>query len=878
MTVEETLDKAPPRVSAARRLARLAARLRRPPSWVGPVATLTIFAASLAVIHAELATTTFRDVEHAVGETPAGALLAAIGFAALSYAALIVNEGLALRAIGKPQSFRQYWRPAFVAYALGNAIGFSFATAPAARARLYGKSLEPDDIAALSGVTGLIVALSGAAVAGAGLFAGADEIASAAFGTPVLWRVVGLSMCAPALLWISFSAMQRPIALGGFSIAPPSLGIGLGQFGMGCLDWIAAAGALYLLMPEHGGWSPTAFAAVFVVSGFLGAASGAPGGAGVFEAGLLALAPAAQHAPAALAALLAYRLIYTIIPLSIGAVLVAIDVATAGDAPAARALRRTGGVAVDLAPKFFSAMTFISGFLLLASSATPALAERLGPLLRIAPLFVVEASHFMASIVAVLLLIVAAGLWRKSQGAYWAALLLLILGAGAALLKGFDYEEALILIAAAAALAPSKRAFTRRSRLVNEPLTLSWALALLAAVGAAGWLGFFAYRHIEYRDELWWTFLRDADASRFMRAAAGVGIVAAAASFRMLMAPPRVRWRGRPASEDLNLARAAIAGADEARSDAHLALLGDKDLLFSPSGKSFIMFRVKGRRWIAMSEPCGLRSEHADLIWSFVEAADEAGAAAVFYSVSEKMLPSIAEIGFAARKIGETAIIPVQSFTLEGKARANLRATRNRIEKESDIFFEVLAPGSAGAVADQIKRVSNAWLARHAGTEKSFSLGRFDVAYLGEGPIAVVRRGADIVAFANLWATRDKKEISIDLMRYADAAPKNVMDYLFVKLIEWAKQEGYQEFDLGMAPLAGLEDRRLAPTLARVGSAVFEEAESVYGFQGLRDYKDKFHPDWRPLYIAAPPSTMLSAALLDVALLTSGGWRGLASR
>ncbi|WP_295708850.1 phosphatidylglycerol lysyltransferase domain-containing protein, partial [uncultured Brevundimonas sp.] len=81
--------------------------------------------------------------------------------------------------------------------------------------------------------------------------------------------------------------------------------------------------------------------------------------------------------------------------------------------------------------------------------------------------------------------------------------------------------------------------------------------------------------------------------------------------------------------------------------------------------------------------------------------------------------------------------------------------------------------------------------------------------------------------------------------------------------------------DLGMAPLAGLEDRRLAPVFARVGALVFEEGGALYGFQGLRSYKAKFFPDWKPRFIAAPISTPLPVALLDVALLSSGGWPGL---
>lgn len=129
------------------------------------------------------------------------------------------------------------------------------------------------------------------------------------------------------------------------------------------------------------------------------------------------------------------------------------------------------------------------------------------------------------------------------------------------------------------------------------------------------------------------------------------------------------------------------------------------------------------------------------------------------------------------------------------------------------------------------------------------------------------------MAFANLLPGGDAA--AIDLMRHHPDAPHGTMDYLFIRAVQWAKAQGIARLDLGMAPLAGLEDRRLAPVFARVGALVFDEAGALYGFSGLRTYKAKFFPDWRPRFIAAPASTPLALALLDVALLTSGGWRGL---
>ena len=115
----------------------------------------------------------------------------------------------------------------------------------------------------------------------------------------------------------------------------------------------------------------------------------------------------------------------------------------------------------------------------------------------------------------------------------------------------------------------------------------------------------------------------------------------------------------------------------------------------------------------------------------------------------------------------------------------------------------------------------------------------------------------------------------MDLMRYADDAPKNVMDFLFVELMRWGQEQGYRAFEFGMAPLAGLEERRLAPIMSRVGRLLFERGEEIYNFRGVRRFKDKYDPVWQPRYLAAPHKWAIPILLADVGLLSSGGMAGL---
>ncbi|MBK6025580.1 bifunctional lysylphosphatidylglycerol flippase/synthetase MprF [Brevundimonas nasdae] len=508
---------------------------------------------------------------------------------------------------------------------------------------------------------------------------------------------------------------------------------------------------------------------------------------------------------------------------------------------------------------------------MLASAMTPEFDARLRQLTGVVSPILIDLSHFVASIAGFLLMLLSAGLWRRRRGAYWAALLTLIIGAVLTVLKGLDWQEAFDLLIVAALLAPCRSAFNRRSRL-SEPLRPGWLLLLIAGVGAMLWLGFFAYRDVTYNDELWWRFLTDKQASGFLRAGLMLAILTMVVAGRSLLSSPGSHDHGPASPEDLTRARAVLDTAEEATPEAWLAMLGDKALLFSPSGNSFLTYRVRGRRWIVMGEPAGLKEERRELLWAFAEMADSYGGAAVFYSVSEAVLGDLATMGLAVRKVGETAVIEVADFSMEGKSKQNLRTAVNRAEREGG-SFEVLPPGSVGPIVDELRAVSDAWLKMHEGTEKAFSLGRFDPAYLDLTPLAVVRSEGRIVAFANLLTAPD--EAAVDLMRYAPDAPHGVMDYLFTRCTQWAKDQGMARFDLGMAPLSGLEDRRMAPVFARVGALVYDEGGALYGFQGLRSYKSKFAPDWRSRFIAAPASTPLPLALLDVALLTSGGWLGM---
>jgi phosphatidylglycerol lysyltransferase len=266
-----------------------------------------------------------------------------------------------------------------------------------------------------------------------------------------------------------------------------------------------------------------------------------------------------------------------------------------------------------------------------------------------------------------------------------------------------------------------------------------------------------------------------------------------------------------------------------------------------------------------------------ELFWRFREQADAHAARVGFYALGPTDLPDSVDLGLAIQKTGESAAVPLEAFSLSGRRREVLR--RNwRKAGEGGAAFEVIPAEQVHTIMPELKQISDAWLGHHAGGEKGFSMGGFEERYVAEFPVALVRVEDKIVAFATLWPTAGKVSFSMDLMRYSDDAPKNVMDYLFVELLGWGKEQGYQAFEFGVAPLAGLDDRPLAPIMSRVGRLLYERGEEIYNFQGVRRYKDKYDPVWQPRYIAAPAKWAIPFLLADIGLLSSGGVSGLTKR
>lgn len=824
------------------------------------------------VLHTFASRVNWADVKADIAGSSWKALGFALVWTVVSFFAISFYDVLAVRSVaaGKiPDRIAGLAGASGVA--ISNLLGFSYLTGTAVRYRVYA-ALGLD----LSRVAGVIATSWVAFWMGLTLILGAlmvlhprglstvlplDNTTESVIGAGLLLVLAGL------FLWLAKGA--RRLSFAGFGFDLPGFRLAGGLTIAALFDITGAAMTLYVLMPADLVQSYPYFFAVYIGAIAFGILSHAPGGLGVFEATIIAGLGAAGRSDV-LAALVLYRLIYTLLPFMIAVV----GLAFVWGGSQRRAATQTATWAFRLArsvvPLAASGITLLAGILLLISGNLPADTARLGILRDVIPLPFIEASHLAGSIAGLLLIVISRGLYRKLYRAWVIAMALMAVGIVASLLKGLDWEEAASLLFTAGILGAFRSAFYRVERAEVFRLNTAWIVSIAALLAAVTWVGLFAYSNVHYRDTLLWDFALRGDASRFMRASLVVAFALAGIALNSVLMG---RGKPAPAQPIPDVVRQLVAESED--TDASISLMGDKAFLISEDGKAFLAYRDTGSSLISKGEPVGGEEAGRTLIWQLREKADKEGKRCAFYGVGPRFLPTYLDLGFSILKIGEVARVNLQGFTLDGSSKKDFRQARNRAARDG-LTFGIVRKAELASVLPALKAISDKWLTSKQGEEKGFALGAFKEEYISNFDHAVLRDASgDIVAFANLFQGANKHELSLDLMRYVSDAPNFAMDALFAEIMLWGAAEGFHWFSLGNAPFSGIESRQLTSIWNRIGSFVYEHGEHFYHFEGLRTFKQKFNPVWTPNYLASPGGLAAPRILYEVNVLVSGGVVGL---
>ncbi|KPN75102.1 bifunctional lysylphosphatidylglycerol flippase/synthetase MprF [Shewanella xiamenensis] len=840
------------------------------------IISLIIFTVSLFLLYNLEQDYQLNDIFLEIKQFAPSKILLAVLLTLVSYLLLTLYDYLAIRELKSPLSYQQVAPVSFLAFTFSNTIGFSLLTGTSIRYKFYSEL-------GLSGnnITQVVLACSVTFFLGLFFICGlalinfpAEQLSDLPLPTWFfsLNRVIGILMLLGVISYFVFSLMwKRSIQFRGFELAPPIFSLSLKQFLVSSIDWIVVGTLFYSLLPEVDGLSYLQVLSIFFVANAIGVLAHVPGGIGVFET--VVTVTLSQYLPAEqiLSSVIIYRLMYYIVPFILALMyFVATLVLTNKDKFSK--LNVNLQIVRQLLPPLLSISVFGVGLVLLLSVVNPSIIHKYHWLGEIVPLPIVELSSLILSASAILLLLLSHGLFKRYQKAFELTQKLLLVAMVFIVLKGAQWQISLALGLIYLLMLPCEQIFYRQGSIVGIKYSFGWALSLAAALFLMMWVLFFAYQDVDYDHSLWFTFSQDSHVSRALRGGAVALVILLIFAFRYVLAMRRPQTR---LLDEHTLSCAMDIVANAPSSHGFLALVQDKSLLFNEDNDAFLMYARAGHCWVVMGDPIGNPDKFDDLLWQFRELCDAYDGWPVFYQVTQRYLPHFLEQGLSLYKLGEEAIVPLAEFDLQSSKYRSLRQSHAKALREG-LRFKIIEASEVKALLPTLEVISSSWLKAKQGREKGFSVGYFSAAYLCATPMALVYLNDELVAFSNVWASAAKIEFSVDLMRYEPSlSGSNIMDFLFTELLLWGKQQGYQQFNLGMAPMSGLTDRALVPFWTKLAKTVYKKGNKFYNFQGLRRYKDKFNPRWEAKYLICYGGLSLPVVVGSLVTLTSRGTTGV---
>lgn len=437
-----------------------------------------VFVLALLVLHRALGRFDVHQVLAIAGGYGTPPLVAGLLLALASYLALGGFDWLGLHHIRRSLPVASTLLISFVSHAISHNAGFAVLTGGSVRLRMYATfGLSLAEVGSIVAFAGLSFGLGVGAVASIAFILEGGRLAPllhlpSALVTGLGWAVAAL--LAGYFLWTALA--RRPLAIGHWRLATPSLPLAVGQILVAATDLALVAGSLYMLLPMAGtGISYPAFIGLYVVATSAGTLSHVPGGLGVFEGALAVLLPL----PAAeiLAALLIFRVFYNLVPLGLAAL-----VLTGFELVQRYRHAPQPDWVVGLGPSLAALLAFAGGVVLLWSgAATPSTL----------PQWLAEPAHLLSGAVGGVLLILPWGLTRQMRWSYRLVVAGLALGAVLALVRGPDWTVTAILGFSAAALSAAAPLF-HRADLTNDVIPLGWLGAAAAVLAGAAWLAWHA--------------------------------------------------------------------------------------------------------------------------------------------------------------------------------------------------------------------------------------------------------------------------------------------------------------------------------------------------------------------------------------------------
>jgi lysyl-tRNA synthetase, class II len=533
----------------------------------------------------------------------------------------------------------------------------------------------------------------------------------------------------------------------------------------------------------------------------------------------------------------------------------------------------TGGTRQPWVPTVAGLLCAFVGVVDVVSALSHADRARLHELTMVVPGALTNASAAATLVTGVLLLLLAHALTRRKRRA-WRAVVALLAGSVALhVLKGLDVEEAALAAALLIGLVVWRDEFRAKGDPRSRWRAVAAFVGLLSASVVLGML-LIAFRREELASSYrigpvlehvvlglvgvqgplrWESDTQGLESDDLVGdALLALGLLTAVTTAYLVLRPAEPQ--ASLSQDDETRMRALLERHGRRDSLGYFALRRDKSVLWSPTGKACIAYRVVSGVMLASGDPLGDPEAWPGAIAGFLETAAEHAWVPAVMGCSEQAGTAWARAGLSALEIGDEAVVEVDQFSLDGRAMRNVRQAVARVERAGyccQVRRSSAIPQEEGL---ELRRQAETW--RGAETERGFSmaLGRFGDS--ADPDCVAVTATADGVLRAFLhFVPWGPDGLSLDLMRRDRSADNGLNELLIVRAIEAAPSLGVTRLSLNFAVFrSSLErgERLGAGPFLRAWRGVLLFASRWFQIESLYRFNAKFRPVWEPRYVCYP--------------------------
>jgi lysyl-tRNA synthetase, class II len=345
-------------------------------------------------------------------------------------------------------------------------------------------------------------------------------------------------------------------------------------------------------------------------------------------------------------------------------------------------------------------------------------------------------------------------------------------------------------------------------------------------------------------------FAEDIKGDFFAILTGGLGLITVIMTAYLFLRPAEPQ--GRLGAVDATRIRGLLDKYGDSDSLGYFALRDDKSVIWSPTGKSCICYRVQSGVMLASGDPLGDPEAWPGAIHEFLDMAARHAWAPAVVGCSELGAEVWCRTGdLTALELGDEAVVEVAEFSLQGRPMRNVRQMVTRVCRAG---YVAEVRWVADIPADELaKMISQADSWRGTATERGFSMALGRIGGPGDERCLVASATQDGVLKALLqFVPWGSDGLSLDLMRRDRSAQPGLNDFMIVETIKTAQDLGVKRISLNFAAFrSALErgERIGAGPITRLWRRFLLFLSRWFQIESLYKFNAKFSPMWVPRFL-----------------------------